>query len=165
MRHWNLWEVPIKRILWEFLLGLSRLRTQHCLCENWGSIPGLAQWVKDMVLPQAVVQPTAPALIWPLAWELWYAGCGGRKKEKDTIVGWCINSYIHECHSNTSISLLLNTLKPNWIMQLRPLRVWGDWVLEYVICAERSVLDSPLPLQEAGFHIPGVNLEWAGGKF
>ena len=38
----------------EFPLWLSELRTQHCLCE--GLIHGLAQWVKDLVLLQAVVQ-------------------------------------------------------------------------------------------------------------
>ena len=39
----------------EFPLWLSGLRTQHCFCEHWGLIPGLAQWVKDLVLPQAMV--------------------------------------------------------------------------------------------------------------
>ena len=37
----------------EFLLWLSGLRTQHCLCEDAGSIPGLTQCVKDLVLLQA----------------------------------------------------------------------------------------------------------------
>ena len=37
----------------EFLMGLSRLRTWHNLCEDASLIPDLAQWVKDLALPQA----------------------------------------------------------------------------------------------------------------
>ena len=35
---------------YEFLLWLSGLKTQHCLCEDESSIPGLIQWVKDLAL-------------------------------------------------------------------------------------------------------------------
>ena len=39
----------------EFLLWLSRLRTQYCFSEDVHLSSGLTQWVKDQVLLQAVV--------------------------------------------------------------------------------------------------------------
>ena len=38
----------------EFPLWLSELRTQHSVHEDAGLIPGLAPWVKEPMLPQAV---------------------------------------------------------------------------------------------------------------
>ena len=39
----------------EFPLWHSGLRTRHSVHEDVGSTPGLTQWVKDLVLPQAAV--------------------------------------------------------------------------------------------------------------
>ena len=50
-------------------LVAQRVRTQHNVHEDSGLIPGLNRWVKDPVLPQAVVQGTDAAQIW--RWLLW----------------------------------------------------------------------------------------------
>ena len=39
----------------EFPLWLSGLRTQHSVHRDVGLVPGLAQWDKDLGLPQALV--------------------------------------------------------------------------------------------------------------
>ena len=89
----------------EFLLCLSRLRTQHSVCKDSGLIPGLAQWVKDPASLQAamqvadvarmdpssvavaVVQASAAALILPLAWKLPYAlGAAVKRKKKNKLL-------------------------------------------------------------------------------
>ena len=54
----------------EFPLWLGGLRTQRCLCEDVGSIPGLDQWVKDLVLPKAAGKVT------DVAWICCCHGCG-----------------------------------------------------------------------------------------
>ena len=87
----------------EFPLWLSGLRTQHSVCEDMNSIPGLAQWVKDLVLPQAVVQVSNTAWIWcccgcGMGWQLRLAAdlapsrgtfirhrCGLKKKRKSPL--------------------------------------------------------------------------------
>ena len=51
-----------EKICGEFLLWLSGLRIRHSVHEV-GSTPGLAQWVKGLVLPQASAQVTDVAQI------------------------------------------------------------------------------------------------------
>ena len=54
-------------------MWLRGLRTRHSVLKDVGSILGLAQWVKDLVLLQSVAQVTDMAQIWRCC------GCG---------VGW-----------------------------------------------------------------------------
>ena len=50
--------------------------------EVWGSIPGLAQWVKDLTLLWPWHRPAAVAPIRSLAWEPPYAVCEALKRQK-----------------------------------------------------------------------------------
>ena len=79
-------------------MWLNRLRTRHSVPDNTSLIHGLAQWVKDLALPQAAVghryssdpvlpwlwyRPAAAALMESLGLELPYAtGVGLKKKEE-----------------------------------------------------------------------------------
>ena len=45
-------------------MWLSRLKTQHSVHEDVGSIPGLTELVKDAVLPQAVVWVADVVRLW-----------------------------------------------------------------------------------------------------
>ena len=46
----------IKIIFLEFLLWFSGLITWYSVCEDAGTIPGLAEWVKDLAFLQAAAQ-------------------------------------------------------------------------------------------------------------
>ena len=54
------------KIIWGFLLWLSRLRTWCCLWEDADSIPDLAHWVEDPLLLWLFCSPAVAALIGPL---------------------------------------------------------------------------------------------------
>ena len=81
-------------------MALQLTKTTSIL-EDVGSIPGLTQWVKDLVLPQPAMscdvgcrcssdpaclwlwrRPAAVAPIQPLAWELPYAMGAALKRKK-----------------------------------------------------------------------------------
>ena len=49
--NWGRAKNIIQKLFREFPVWLSGLRTQHCLHENAGSIPGLTEWVNDLALP------------------------------------------------------------------------------------------------------------------
>ena len=72
-------------------MWLSGLRTQHCLCEEVGLIPGLTRWVKDLHCCKLRHKPQLQP-IHPLAWGLPYAtsmtGTEGQGSGVVTAMAW-----------------------------------------------------------------------------
>ena len=58
-----------------------------CIHEGAGWIPGLTQWVKDLVLLCLWGRPAAVAWIQPLAWKLPYATVVALKRQKKSMLG------------------------------------------------------------------------------
>ena len=65
--------------------------------EDVGSIPGLAQWVKDLAWLWLWRGPVAAALIGPLAWEPPYAAGADTKKRKKRKVLHSVQFYVPTC--------------------------------------------------------------------
>ena len=100
----------------ELLLRLSGLRTWRCLCEEAGSIPGLAHWVKDLTLLWLWCKPAASAPVLPLAWELPYAkGVAiNRKKKKSFNLSHCDNILVISLFIETFCEIKLLRAKQSY---------------------------------------------------
>ena len=140
---------------------LLKLTSSHCssvvtkptsVCEYVGFIPGLVHWVKDAVLPWAVVvgrrrgldpalvpwcRRVASALIQPLAWELQCVLGVALKKtmppppaNSQSKLHWFISG--EECTSKGKVSQLWETWGNNW-----PKRWISSGFAKYNRCLEK----------------------------
>ena len=62
--------------------------------EDVRSIPGLTQWVKDLVLLWLWCRLVTAALIQPLAWELPYAADAAPKKKENSELVFCMALFL-----------------------------------------------------------------------
>ena len=92
-------------------MWLSRFRTQNSAHKDAGSIPGLAQGVKDLALPWLWCRLAATALIQRLTWELPHAaGAAVKRKETHTHA-----QKLSKVRTNRN-TILEGTLSPPWVL-------------------------------------------------
>ena len=99
--------------------------------EDAGLIPGLVQWVKDLVLLWLWCRLATAAPIWPLAWELPCAACAALKRQKRKKMPF---SLIQTCSNH-------DLLGPFYLKQLSP-----SVFIPYHLLIERT---RPFVLQKA----------------
>ena len=82
------WKVELKNVCRSSHNGSAGTNVTS-ICEDTGLIPGLAQWVKDLVLLCLWHRPVATAPIRPLAWDPPYAMGVALKKQKKCLLPSC----------------------------------------------------------------------------